>query len=108
MTPAPETVNYPILLDDLPAPRLRAYSKYTVLAEKFQALCALSMANSRMNDYFDLWMLLCDGDLDDEELAHAIQATFTRRRTPLPRGVPVELSDAFATDAGKLAHGESS
>ena len=103
VTPAPETVNYPVLLDDLPSPRLRAYSKHTVVAEKFQALCALGMANSRMKDYFDLWMLLRDGDLDDTELTHAIEATFTRRRTALPEGVPAGLSDAFASDAGKQA-----
>ena len=102
VTPAPETVSYPVLLDDLPAPVLRAYPKYTVVSEKFQALCALGMANSRMKDYFDLWMLLHDRDLDDVELVRAIQATFTRRRTALPEGVPAGLSDAFATDAGKL------
>lgn len=103
VTPAPEAVNYPVLLDDLPAPKLRAYPKYTVVAEKFQALCALGMANSRMKDYFDLWMLLRDGDLDDAELVRAVQATFTRRRTALPDGVPAGLSDAFASDAGKLS-----
>ena len=102
VTPAPETVRYPVLLDDLPAPTLRAYPKYTVVAEKFQAICALGMANSRMKDYFDLWMLLRDGELDDAELVRAIQATFTRRRTALPEGVPAGLSDAFATDTGKL------
>ena len=102
VTPAPDTVDYPVLLDDLPTPTLRAYSKYTVVAEKFQALCALGMANSRMKDYFDLWMLLGNGELDDAELVRAIQATFTRRRTALPEGVPAGLSDAFAADAGKL------
>ncbi len=102
VTPAPETVSYPVLLDDLPAPVLRAYPKYTVVSEKFQALCVLGMANSRMKDYFDLWMLLHDRNLDDVELVRAIQATFTRRRTALPEGVPAGLSDAFATDAGKL------
>ena len=102
VTLAPETVSYPVLLDDLPPPVLRAYPKYTVVAEKFQALCALGMANSRMKDYFDLWMLLRDRDLDDVELVRAIQATFTRRRTALPEGVPAGLSDAFATDSGKL------
>lgn len=103
VTPAPETVSYPVLLDDLPAPTLRAYPKYTVVAEKFQALCVLGMANSRMKDYFDLWMLLRDGDLDEEELTRAIRATFSRRRTALPGGVPAGLSDAFASDPSKLA-----
>lgn len=102
VTPAPETVSYPVLLDELPAPTLRAYPKVTVVAEKFHALCALGMANSRMKDYFDLWMLRRDGDLDDAELVRAIQATFTRRRTALPEGVPAGLNDAFATDVGKL------
>jgi hypothetical protein len=40
VTPGPESVNYPVLLGDLPAPSLRAYPKYTVVAEKFQAVCA--------------------------------------------------------------------
>lgn len=102
VTPAPETVTYPVLPDDVPAPRLRAYPKVTVVAEKFHALCALGMANSRMKDYFDLRMLLRDGDLDDAELTRAIHATFTRLRTALPEGVPAGLNDAFATDVGKL------
>lgn len=103
VTPAPESVMYPVLLDDLPPPSLLAYPKYTVVAEKFQALCALGMANSRMKDYFDLWVLLREGDLDDAELVRAIHATFTRRRTAMPEGIPTGLSDGFAADAGKQA-----
>lgn len=101
VTPAPEAIAYPVLLDDLPAPGLKAYPKATVVAEKFQALCALGMANTRMKDYFDLWVLLRANDLDDPELARAIRATFVRRRTPMPNGIPAGLSDAFAADAGK-------
>lgn len=103
VTPAPEAIAYPVLLDDLPAPSLRAYPKYTVVAEKFHALCSLGMANSRMKDYFDLWVLLREGDLEDAELVRAIEATFARRRTAMPEGVPAGLSDDFAADAGKLA-----
>ena len=101
VTPAPEPIDYPVLLDDLPPPILRAYPKYTVVAEKLQALCTLGMANSRMKDYFDLWVLLREGDLDDAELVRAIRATFDRRRTAMPDGVPVGLGDGFAADAGK-------
>ncbi len=54
VTPAPEAISYPVLLDDLPAPQLRAYPKYTVVAEKFHAICLLGMTNTRMKDYFDL------------------------------------------------------
>lgn len=100
VTPAPETVRYPVLLEDLPAPCLRAYPKATVIAEKFQALCVLGMPSSRMKDYFDIWLLLREG-LDSAELRSAIEATFARRRTPLPAAVPTGLTDDFANDRAK-------
>ena len=78
VTPAPEAISYPVLLDDLPAPQLRAYPKYTVVAEKFHAICLLGMTNTRMKDYFDLWVLLGENTLDQAELRRAIEATFNR------------------------------
>ena len=101
VTPEPLAISYPILLDDQTAPQLRAYPKYTVVAEKFQALCALGMANSRMKDYFDLWVLLRENDLDKVELRRAIEATFARRQTPMPTATPVGLSDGFLDDTTK-------
>ncbi|TWG40980.1 nucleotidyltransferase AbiEii toxin of type IV toxin-antitoxin system [Acidovorax delafieldii] len=101
VTPAPEAVHYPVLLPDLPAPQLRAYPKYTVVAEKFHAVCLLGMANTRMKDYFDLWVLLTEGVLDPQELHRAVAATFHRRRLALPNSIPSGLSDAFAQDAAK-------
>ncbi|SFP34350.1 nucleotidyl transferase AbiEii/AbiGii toxin family protein [Variovorax sp. 770b2] len=101
VTPAPVSVSYPVLLSDLPAPALRAYPKYTVVAEKFHALCVLGMTNSRMKDYFDLWILLREDELDGAELRRAIEATFARRKTPLPTSLPIGLGSSFAEDAGK-------
>lgn len=101
VTPAPESVSYPVLLQDLPAPRLRAYPKYTVVAEKFHAVCLLGMANTRMKDYFDLWVLLTEETLEPAELQRAIRATFARRKLPMPSALPSGLSDAFAQDAMK-------
>jgi hypothetical protein len=103
VTPGPESVRYPVLLDELPAPSLRAYPKYTVVAEKFQAVCVLGMANSRMKDYYDLWVLLRDDGLDPTKLRLAINATLARRQTPALTGVPIGLTDGFATNAGKQA-----
>ena len=103
VTPAPESVSYPVLLDDLPAPQLRSYPKYTVVAEKFHAVCLLGMANTRMKDYFDLWVLLTEGALESTELRRAIDATFARRQLQLPDTTPSGLSDAFARDAVKTA-----
>ncbi len=101
VTPAPEAISYPVLLDDLPAPQLRAYPKYTVVAEKFHAICLLGMTNTRMKDYFDLWVLLGENTLDQAELRRAIEATFNRRKMAMPTSLPAGLSDAFVAAAIK-------
>ena len=101
VTPAPEAIAYPVLLADLPSPQLRAYPKYTVVAEKFHAICLLGMANSRMKDYFDLWILLGENTLDPGEMKRAIEATFARRKMTMPAVMPVGLSDGFVADVGK-------
>lgn len=101
VSPAPVWIDYPVLLADLPAPRLRAYPKAVVVAEKLHAICLLGMANTRMKDYFDLWVLLTEGALASETLRGALHATFARRQLPLPTDPPVGLRDTFARDAVK-------
>ena len=102
VTPAPQWLEYPSLLD-LPRPRLRAYPRETVLAEKLHAMVLFGMRNSRMKDYFDVPELLREDEMDTVLLARAIAATFARRRTALPQGVPSGLSDDFARDETKRA-----
>lgn len=102
VTPAPEWLEYPSLLD-LPRPRLRAYPRETVIAEKLHAMVFLGSRNSRMKDYFDLRALAREGVLDARLLGEAIAATFQRRGTALPVGVPLGLSDEFARNATKRA-----
>ncbi len=101
VTPAPQAISYPVLLDDFPAPQLRAYPKYTVVAEKFHAVCLLGMTSTRMKEYFDLWVLLDDSTLDQAEIRRAIEATVERRKMPMPTAVPVGFVDVFAADAAK-------
>ena len=98
VTPGPEEAIYPTLLDDLPAPRLRVYPRESVVAEKLEAIASLGMTNSRMKDYFDLRALAHEGAVDPEVLTAAIAATFARRGTPLPDGLPLGLADEFARD----------
>jgi hypothetical protein len=95
VTPAPGLVQFPALLDDVVAPSLRAYPVYTVIAEKYEAIVSLSMANTRMKDYFDLWFLATYAEIDAAVLRQAVQATFARRRTEVPATVPMGLSGAF-------------
>jgi len=101
VVPGPDNVEYPVLLEDQRTPKLRAYPKYTVVAEKFEAICKLGMTNSRMKDYFDLYVLLQKGDLDVAKLAEAINATLARRQTPKPTGFPTGLTDSFVQDKMK-------
>jgi hypothetical protein len=101
VTPAAQSIDYPTLLPDVPAPTLRAYPKATVVAEKLHAVTVLGMTNTRMKDFLDLALLLCDDTLDDAELQRAIEATFARRQTAMPSTLPIGLSDAFADDPTK-------
>ncbi len=102
ITPAPQDIEFPVLLG-MPAPRLRAYPRETVVAEKFEAMVSLELANSRMKDFFDLWTLAQTFTFDGAVLSQAIKATFERRGTPLPAEYPIALSAEFSTDASKLA-----
>jgi len=95
VTPAAERVQFPALLEDVKPPSLRAYPVYTVIAEKYEAIVSLGMANTRLKDYFDLWFLATYAQIDEDVLQQAIQATFARRRTEVPKVVPIGLSDSF-------------
>jgi predicted nucleotidyltransferase component of viral defense system len=100
MTPEPKSAPFPVLLD-APAPMLRLYSKETVVAEKTEAMVQLGLVNSRMKDYYDLWVLMKEFEFDGDLLKAAIRATFNRRKTPLPTDVPQGLTDQFGEDPQK-------
>jgi predicted nucleotidyltransferase component of viral defense system len=98
--PEASELDLPVLLDQ-PAPRLRAYPRETVIAEKFQALVALGRANSRMKDFYDMWLLSRAYEFDKSALARAIRATFDRRKTEIPPEQPFGLTPEFANDPAK-------
>ncbi len=103
VTPGPVDATYPVLLDDLPAPHLRTYPVYTVIAEKLHAIALLGMTNSRMKDYLDLSVLLERETLDIDVLTQATKATFERRGMGVPTELPVGLTDEFAHDPSRQA-----
>ncbi len=100
ITPEARVVEFPALLE-FPAPKLRAYPRETVVAEKLEAMVKLGLANSRMKDFYDLFVLSRMFDFDGETLARAIRATFARRGTPLRTSLPMALTREFADDAVK-------
>lgn len=101
VTPEAQTVVFPTLLNDFPAPTLRVYPVYTVIAEKYQAMVMLGMANSRMKDFYDLAVIARRTELDGATLAGAIAATFARRSTALPTVRPLALTSQFSEDETK-------
>jgi predicted nucleotidyltransferase component of viral defense system len=98
--PGVTELDLPVLLD-LPPPRLRAYPRETVIAEKFQAMVALGRANSRMKDFYDIWLLSRAYQFQGDRLSCAIAATFARRKTLVPITPPYALTRAFADDRAK-------
>ena len=102
VTPGPEPVDYPVLLD-APVPRLRAYPVATVVAEKFHSITVLGPDNSRMKDFYDLSVIASRFEVEPALLAKAIAATFERRKTALPDGPPMALGSDFAALPAKLA-----
>ncbi|HBG25595.1 MAG TPA: hypothetical protein DDX75_00705 [Phycisphaerales bacterium] len=98
--PAPEEIVYPTILD-LPAPRIRAYHPATVIAEKINAMVVHGIMNSRMKDFYDIYILLNHMNIDNDLLAQAIKATFNRRKVELPQQLPVGLSLEFLEDSTK-------
>jgi hypothetical protein len=95
VTAGPDNVQYPVILDGMPQPKLQAYPRYTVVAEKLEAVVKLGMLNSRMKDYFDLWVLAGHSDFSGAVLAAAIRATFERRGTAILSSAPLGLTDEF-------------
>ena len=93
-------LDYPTLLD-LPAPNIRTYPPATVIAEKFQAIVVLGIANGRMKDFYDLWAIPRSINVPDEELDAALAATFARRETAIPTERPAGLTPEMANDANK-------
>jgi hypothetical protein len=95
--PGLETIDYPALLD-LPAPRLRAYARETVIAEKFQAVVALGRASSGMKDFYDIWILSKTFDFAPERLARASPRLSHVGKPVIPTDRPDALTEDFAED----------
>ena len=102
VVPAAVPMSYPTILD-LPAPHLLGYSRETAVAEKFEAMVKLGELNSRMKDFFDIWLLSRSFDFDGSRLCEAIEKTFERRGTILPIGEPVALTAEFSGNPQKQA-----
>lgn len=99
--PRPIVIEYPVLLGGAPL-KLSAYPVETAIAEKFQAMVALDLKNSRMKDFHDIWTLSQIFDFGGRALSTAIKSTFERRRTPIPTMDPTALTARYFADPGHI------
>lgn len=101
VSPCPMTIDFPLLLPNIPSVNLQAYSLETVVAEKFHAMIDRDETNSRMKDFFDCYMLLTQRNISDETLFEAIRATFDNRALAYKPNLKL-FSDGFATDKERI------
>jgi len=101
IVPGPSRVAYPVLLN-FPAPELNGYTMESTIAEKFRAMVKFGVLNSRMKDFYDIWMLSRTFDFEGELLAEAVEKTFENRNTPITIA-PTVFGPSFVEDEGKKA-----
>lgn len=92
----PETrlIDYPVILD-FPKPRLKGYPPESVISEKFEAMIKLGLLNSRMKDFYDIWLMMRRFNFNGSDLAGAIKRTFKNRETDLPKDSPLFAEEIY-------------
>jgi predicted nucleotidyltransferase component of viral defense system len=98
--PGPERAQLPCMLD-APAPSLLCYSRESAIAEKFEAMIKLGELNSRMKDFYDIWLLSRQFAFEFDKLAEAIRLTFKQRDTKFPEAIDA-FSEAFVASRQPL------
>lgn len=106
VTPCPASIDFPLLLPNVPSVNLQAYSLETVIAEKLHTMIDRDTQNSRMKDFFDCYQLLTSRDINMETLCEAIKATFDNRELQFNADLQL-FTPSFATDATRLARWNS-
>lgn len=95
--PAPQKLVFPALIDTMPQAEIKAYSLETVVAEKFHAMIVLSLANSRMKDFFDVYRILVTNRVNSEVLSDAIKSTFANRETGYRENHPLFTEEFYTS-----------
>lgn len=107
ITPEIQSIDYPVLLPNMPIPKLKAYPKYTVIAEKFEAIVDLGIRNSRLKDFYDIWFICKHYGFNGTTLKTAIESTFERRKTPIPTEIPIAFTSEFYADKNRKSQWQS-
>jgi hypothetical protein len=101
--PVPKVFDYPVILD-FPKPHLKGYPPESVVSEKFEAMVKLGLLNSRMKDFYDIWLMMRKFEFDGLNITQALKRTFEHRKTELPQSRPLFAEDIYndTSDRQKL------
>lgn len=102
ITPEPSRQAFPVVLEGFQSPILLTYPKETVVAEKFQAIISLGIQNTRMKDFYDIYLLAETMNFEGNLLCEALRATFARRECPLPETLPLAFTPEFTGEGLKV------
>ena len=92
--PRTRAIDYPVILD-FPKPRLKGYPAESVISEKFETMVKLGLLNSRMKDFYDIWLMVRQFDFNESTIAEALKRTFKHRKTDLPRAQPLFAEEIY-------------
>ncbi len=92
--PKADAIDYPVILD-LPKPHLKGYPAESVVSEKFEAMVKLGLLNSRMKDFYDIWLMMRQFDFNEMKLTEALKRTFEHRKTLPPEDKPLFAEEIY-------------
>lgn len=92
--PKPKVIDYPVILD-FPKPHLNGYPQESVISEKFEAMIKLGLLNSRMKDFYDIWLMTRQFEFKGANIASAIKKTFNNRKTDIPNKKPLFADEIY-------------
>lgn len=93
-------ITYPTILN-LPNPIMKGYRIETVISEKYEAMIKLGAINSRMKDFYDIWLLINQNDIDKSALKESIHETFQSRHTAIPSEKPFFDRDIYDNNSDR-------
>jgi hypothetical protein len=92
--PKTKVIDYPVILD-FPKPHLNGYPQESVISEKFEAMIKLGLLNSRMKDFYDIWLMMRQFEFKGANLVEAIKKTFNNRKTDTPNKKPLFADEIY-------------
>lgn len=73
-------IEFPSLLEEDVA-KIYVYSLASVVSEKYEAIVSLGELNSRLKDFYDIYLLSKTNKFESSEIYNALESTFLKRNT---------------------------